>query len=107
MYSVDSIGSIDGVLLFVKSRFFVFFFDGIASVFQEAVYYTPCVESVEMCSGQDSLNFAHLSWYGRGTWSEEVDVMLGARIAALRRDAKLSQAELASRLGISASAMGM
>ena len=33
--------------------------------------------------------------------------MLGARIAALRRDAKLSQAELASRLGISASAMGM
>ena len=33
--------------------------------------------------------------------------MLGARIAALRRDAGLSQAELASRLGISPSAMGM
>lgn len=33
--------------------------------------------------------------------------MLGPRIAALRREAGLSQAELASRLGISASAMGM
>ena len=33
--------------------------------------------------------------------------MLGARIAALRRDAGLSQAELAQRLQISASAMGM
>ena len=33
--------------------------------------------------------------------------MLGPRIAALRREANLSQAELASRLGISASAMGM
>lgn len=33
--------------------------------------------------------------------------MLGARIAALRRRAGLSQAELAQRLQISASAMGM
>lgn len=33
--------------------------------------------------------------------------MLGARIAALRRKAGLSQAELAQRLQISASAMGM
>ena len=33
--------------------------------------------------------------------------MLGARIAALRKEAGLSQAELASRLQISASAMGM
>ena len=33
--------------------------------------------------------------------------MLGARIAALRRQAGLSQAELAQRLKISASAMGM
>ena len=33
--------------------------------------------------------------------------MLGLRIAALRRSAKLSQAELASQLQISASAMGM
>ena len=32
---------------------------------------------------------------------------MGARIAALRRDAGLSQAELAQRLQISASAMGM
>ena len=33
--------------------------------------------------------------------------MLGARIAALRRDAGWSQAELAGRLGVSASAVGM
>lgn len=33
--------------------------------------------------------------------------MLGTRIAALRRNVGLSQAQLASRLGISASAMGM
>lgn len=33
--------------------------------------------------------------------------MLGARIAALRRQHKLSQAELASRLQISPSALGM
>ena len=33
--------------------------------------------------------------------------MLGARIAALRREAGLSQAELAEQLQISASAMGM
>ena len=33
--------------------------------------------------------------------------MLGPRIAALRREAGLSQAELAARLGVSPSAMGM
>ena len=33
--------------------------------------------------------------------------MLGARIAALRREQQLSQAVLAQRLGISASAIGM
>ena len=33
--------------------------------------------------------------------------MLGARIAALRREAGLSQAELATRLQVSASALGM
>lgn len=33
--------------------------------------------------------------------------MLGQRISALRREQGLSQAELAGRLGISASAMGM
>lgn len=33
--------------------------------------------------------------------------MLGSRIAALRRDAGMSQAELASRLKISSSAVGM
>ena len=34
-------------------------------------------------------------------------MMLGARIAALRRQAGMSQAELASRLRISASAVGL
>ena len=33
--------------------------------------------------------------------------MLGARIAALRRKAGISQAELAQRIGVSASAVGM
>lgn len=33
--------------------------------------------------------------------------MLGPRIAALRREAGLNQAELAARLGVSPSAMGM
>ena len=33
--------------------------------------------------------------------------MMGARIAALRRDAGWSQAELGKRLGVSASAVGM
>ncbi len=33
--------------------------------------------------------------------------MLGARIAALRREAGMNQAELAARLGISPSAVGM
>ena len=39
--------------------------------------------------------------------TKEVIFMLGERIAALRRQAGLSQAELAGRLQISASAMGM
>lgn len=38
---------------------------------------------------------------------ERGDQMLGRRIAALRRQTGLSQAGLAQRLGISASAMGM
>ena len=47
-------------------------------------------------------------WYaGDKSAQEEVVSVLGARIAALRRDAGLSQAELAQRLQISASAMGM
>jgi transcriptional regulator with XRE-family HTH domain len=33
--------------------------------------------------------------------------MMGARIAALRRQAELSQAELAQRIGVSPSAIGM
>lgn len=38
---------------------------------------------------------------------KEVVIMLGTRIAALRREAGLSQAELAQRLQVSPSALGM
>ena len=41
------------------------------------------------------------------TYREEVVDMLGARIAALRRESGWSQAELAARLRVSPSAMGM
>jgi transcriptional regulator with XRE-family HTH domain len=41
------------------------------------------------------------------TFLDEVVIMLGARIAALRREAGLSQAQLASVLKISPSAVGM
>ena len=41
------------------------------------------------------------------TYREEVVDMLGARIAALRRESGWSQAELAERLRVSPSAMGM
>ncbi len=43
-------------------------------------------------------------------WAEtknEVSKLLGPRIAALRRQAGLNQQQLASRLGVSASAIGM
>jgi transcriptional regulator with XRE-family HTH domain len=41
------------------------------------------------------------------TYPEEVVIMLGARIAALRREAGLNQAQLAAQLKISPSAVGM
>ena len=41
------------------------------------------------------------------TYREEVVDMLGARIAALRRESGWSQAELAEKLRVSPSAMGM
>ena len=41
------------------------------------------------------------------TYREEVVDMLGARIAALRRESGWSQAELAERIRVSPSAMGM
>ena len=40
-------------------------------------------------------------------YGKEVKAMLGTRIAALRREAGMSQAQLAKLLGISPSAMGM
>lgn len=46
-------------------------------------------------------------FYTEQTATQGVMDMLGARIAALRRDQGLSQAELAHRLGISPSAVGM
>lgn len=47
-----------------------------------------------------------INFYIQNLYNEVMD-MLGARIAALRRDRGLSQAELAHRLGISPSAVGM
>lgn len=46
-------------------------------------------------------------FYTEQSATQGVMDMLGARIAALRRDQGLSQAELAHRLGISPSAVGM
>ena len=51
--------------------------------------------------------YCPLSIDGRQTRCERGGYMLGARIAALRREANLSQAELASRLQVSPSALGM
>ena len=48
-----------------------------------------------------------MCYAGGKSAQEEVVTVLGARIAALRKHAGLSQAELAQRLQISASAMGM
>ena len=80
----------------------------ISSCFQTIVYYTECVMSVEMCRSQNSSNFSWKSWYIFHTkYRKEGMVMLGSRIAALRRQAGFSQAELAQRLRISASAVGM
>lgn len=81
--------------------------DYFPNYFQNKVYYTFCVESVETCSGHFSPVFSRSTCYGMGKADKEVSIMLGERIAALRRQAGLSQAELAQRLQISASAMGM
>ena len=73
----------------------------------EAVYYTLCVLSVELCNRQISPVFSMpwvVSWGKRGKGGR---MMLGARIAALRRSQGWNQAELARRLQISPSAVGM
>lgn len=46
-------------------------------------------------------------WYDAAIQTNEVIHMMGARIAALRRQAGMSQAELARQLQCSASAVGM
>ena len=83
------------------------FLESFPNYFQNKVYYTVCVESVETCSGHFSPVFLRWTCYGKEKTGKEVSIMLGERIAALRRQAGLSQAELAHRLRISASAMGM
>ena len=80
----------------------------ISRCFQTIVYYTVRVMSVEMCRSQISPIFSRKAWYiFRTKYRKEGKVMLGSRIAALRRQAGFSQAELAQRLRISASAVGM
>jgi transcriptional regulator with XRE-family HTH domain len=55
-----------------------------------------------------SPGFLDRVWYiGPTPRKKGSDRMMGARIAALRRDAGWSQAELGKRLGVSASAVGM
>ena len=64
--------------------------------------------SVEMCSGLFSSLFLPCLWYDRSKSGREGGIaMLGARIAALRRERGMSQSELAERLQVSPSAMGM
>ena len=74
----------------------------------ETEYHTLRVMSVEMCRRLYSPVFSLFLWYPWLTNNKkEVVIMLGTRIAALRREAGLSQAELAQRLQVSPSALGM
>jgi transcriptional regulator with XRE-family HTH domain len=70
-------------------------------------YYTKRVMSVESCRVQVSACFLLWAWYTEARKQREVAHMLGIRIAILRRSAGWSQSELAARLGVSASAVGM
>lgn len=63
--------------------------------------------SVESCSSQISAIFSAEVWYGYREKQKEVTPMIGQRIAALRKNARMSQAELARALGVSPSAVGM
>lgn len=65
------------------------------------------VVSVELCNSQLSLYFLPFPCYGNPRTYKGVVVMIGARIAALRRHAGMNQAELAQKLQVSPSAVGM
>ena len=64
--------------------------------------------SSKVCGRQNSPFFYPEIWYPIfSKITKEVVALLGPRIAALRRNANMSQAELAEMLKISASAVGM
>ena len=70
----------------------------------EQEYHTLRVKKHESCSSR----FRFLFFSGSATMAPtEVKDMLGARIAALRRQAGMNQGELAKKLGISPSTVGM
>lgn len=106
MYRMGSMGT--GIRFFREElckypeKDFVF-----SRIFLPEVYYTLRVLSVELCSSQNSPIFALGMCYGKPRTYSEVMSMLGARIAALRKTAGWSQMELAQRLRISPSAVGM
>lgn len=67
------------------------------------------MESIELCRTAFFSHFCtHLCYtYGIHSVNHGGGRILGARIAALRKEKRLSQAELADKLGISPSAVGM
>lgn len=99
--------SLNGIFGLIFVEFPTIGFDFSAIYFHFGVYYTKRVVSVEMCRGLFSPIFLICVCYPRASKAKEVVIMLGARIAALRREKGLSQAQLAERLKISPSAMGM
>lgn len=109
MYSVPSMESItkipSSVRIVEKSSFLSI---SLPTISMKPVYYTLCVESVESCRAQFSPIFSFPAWYGRAKQTKGGMIsVLGPRIAALRKEKGLSQAELAQQLKISPSAVGM
>lgn len=78
-----------------------------AAISVKPVYYTLRVMFVEVCRCKILPFFLLCLCYAKGNTSSGGFIMLGARIAALRRAAGWSQTELAQRLRISPSAVGM
>lgn len=71
-------------------------------------YYTICVMSVELCRWVCFVCFfENICVILKQNLGKKGKTMLGSRIAALRRGAGMSQADLAQKLKISPSAVGM